>query len=434
MALLLMLGSQRNTCICRFGKGNQMENKLLGVMLAFVMVLSGASAIFAADDGADAVSDNFADAIVADMNFTGDAVSLSLEDALKRITTMGPGYESAVLAKETFEAQAKGSEEAWAQFRSASNALSAANANIGVLPPEQQSQLAMTVNPMHSLTARLVRIARPYLEEQAEISYEMDINKLVYETTQVYHSVLQAQEALSIAEENLRIQNEILANTQKKFDLGMVSKMDVLSAESAVQDAAVKVNAAASGVKAAKMSFNIKLDFPLMQDVTLTDTLHKVDAPDIDLKASIAAALTNRNELRQLQFVLDKENLEIADLATVSRYGSEYLTAALELKTAEKTLKDTKAYIELDIRTKYMSIQNLADEIESMEKTVANAKEGYRLANLSYDAGMNTLVDVQNIQLASYQAQLGLAAKTLEYNLAVSGLEIATGYGLGGAY
>jgi hypothetical protein len=41
-------------------------------------------------------------------------------------------------------------------------------------------------------------------------------------------------------------------------------------------------------------------------------------------------------------------------------------------------------------------------------------------------------VDVQNIQLASYQAQLGLAAKTLEYNLALSSFEIATGYGMGG--
>jgi outer membrane protein TolC len=213
----------------------------------------------------------------------------------------------------------------------------------------------------------------------------------------------------------------------------MVSKMDVLLAESAAQDAAVKVDAAASGLTSARMSFNIQLDFPLMQEVVLTDTLHKVDAPEIDLKASIAEALASRNELRQLQFVLDKEDLEIADLALVSRYGSEYLTAAMERKTAEKNLKDTKAYIELEIRTKYMNLQSLANEIVSIEKAVANAKEGYRLADLSYNAGLNTLVEVQNVQLASYQAQLGLAAKILEYNLAVSDFEVVIGYGMGGA-
>jgi hypothetical protein len=423
-----------------------MKNKLLGVMLTFVMLLGCAPAIFAAeaDADADAASGSAEELIVPDMEFVGEAVSLSLDDALKRITTMGPGYETAVLAKESFEAQAKGNEEAWASFRAASNALSAANANsalIGVMPDGDDkdkalaaaAQAGMTINPMHTLNARLVRIARPYLEEQAVIGYEIDLNKLVYDTTQVYHSVLQAQEALAIAEENLRIQNEILANTQKKLDQGVVAKMDVLSAESAAQDAVVKVNTAAGGLKAAKMSFNIQLDFPLMQNVVLTDTLDKADAPDIELRTAIASAFTNRNELRQLQFVLEKENLEIANLATASRYGSEYLTAALELKTVEKNLKDTKAYIELDIRTKYMTIQNLSDEIASIEKAVSNAKEGYRLANLSYDAGMNTLVDVQNIQLASYQAQLGLAAKTLEYNLALSSFGIATGYGMGGA-
>jgi hypothetical protein len=416
-----------------------MKKKWFAVASLCAVLLFGAPAIFAADADAEAASGTGAeDAIVPGMDFTGEAISLSLEDALTRITTTGPDYENAVLAKESFEAQAKGQEELWAQFRSISNALRAANAEISRMPdsPEKAvlaAQAGMAINPIPLLNAKLAQFARPYLEEQAGIGYEIDLNRLVYDTTRVYHSVLQAQEALSIAEENLRIQNEILENTRKKLELGMVSKMDVLSAESAVQDAVVKVNAASSGLKSAKMSFNIRLDFPLMQQVVLTDTLHKTETPAIDLKASIAAALTNRNELRQLAFVLEKEELEIADLATVSRYGSEYLTAALERKTAEKNLKDTKAYIELEIRTKYMNLQNLANEIASIEKAAENAKEGYRLADLSYNAGMNTLVDVQNVQLASYQAQLGLAAKILEYNLAVSDFAIATGYGMGGA-
>ncbi|MDR2133217.1 MAG: TolC family protein [Clostridiales Family XIII bacterium] len=425
-----------------------MKKKLLIAPIVCAIFLTGALAAFAGETEAEAGAANEAGKIAPDMSFTGEAISLSLKDALARITSAGPGYESAVLAKEAFEAQAKGQEELWNQFRSVSNALSGASANapqmaemINMEPDplkkaqmqQRMSEMSMTINPMHTLSAKLVKLARPYLEEQAGIGYEIDLNRLVYDTTRVYHSVLQAREALSIAEENLRIQNEILANTRKKFDLGMVSKMDVLSAESAAQDAAVQVAAASSGLTSARMSFNIQLDYPLMQEVVLKDTLHKADAPEIDLKASIEAALANRNELRQLRFVLEKEEVEIADLALASRYGSEYLTAAMERKTAEKNLKDTKAYIELEIRTKYMSIQNLENEIASIEKAAENAKEGYRLANLSYDAGMNTLVDVQNVQLASYRAQLGLAAKTLEYNLAISDFEIATGYGMGGA-
>jgi outer membrane protein TolC len=425
-------------------RGTLMKKKLFVVLLVCSVFLSGAFAAFAADAEAAAGTDAEAEAaaIVPDMNFTGEPISLSLEDALARITGAGPGYESAVLARDALVAQAKGQEELWNQFSSASNALSAFSSAlpnpdvIAGLPAADQArigEMSMMINPMKTLNAKLVKIARPYLEEQAVIGYEIDINKLVYDTTQVYHSVLQAQEALAIAEENLRIQSDILANTQKKFDLGMVSKMDVLSAESAVRDAAVKADVMSSGFTSARMNFNIQLDFPLMSDVSLTDTLRKVDAPEIDLKASVAAALENRNELRKLQFALETEDLKIADLALASRYGSEYLTAAMEHKTVEQGLKKMKAYIELEIRTKYMNLQNLANEIASIEKAAENAKEGYRLADLSYSAGLNTLVEVQNIQLVSYQAQLGLAAKILEYNLAVSDFEIATGYGMGGA-
>jgi outer membrane protein TolC len=393
-----------------------MKNKLLGIVLIFALSLSGAAPVLAADEAPRAVAPN--------MVFSGEAVSLSLDDAIKRITTAGPGYESAVLAKQTLSAQAKGQEELWSSWKSTSNAMSG-----GRLP---EAIAATTVNPLRTLNAQLVKLTRPYLEDQAVIGYEIDINNLVYNTTRVYHSELQAAEALRIARDNLQVQQNILANTNKKHELGMASKMDVLSAESAVQEAAVKVSAADSTLKTAKMSFNMQLDYPLMQDVTLTDSLKKTSAPAIELKDSIESALAIRNELTQLQYLLNKAVLTLEDKVLVSRYSADYLTAELEIKQHEKAIKDAKNAIELEIRSKYMSIQNLATEISVAEKIVENAKEGYRLAELSYNAGMNTLVDVQNAQLASYQAQLALAAKILEYNLAVNDFTMATGYGKGG--
>ncbi|MDR1570990.1 MAG: TolC family protein [Clostridiales Family XIII bacterium] len=380
-------------------------SRLLGFALSITLATVGAAA-YAADADASEISPG--------MDFVGDAISLSLDKAVERMTTTGPGFESAALAKEAFEAQAKGQEDLWSSWRGVSRSISPGD---------------LTPDPTKSLNAKVVRMTRPYLISQAAIQYEIDLNTLVYDTTQIYHQALQAEEALRIARENLQTQQDILSNTNKKFELGVVSKMEVLSAESAVQDADVKVGAAESALKAAKMSFNQKLYYPLMQDVKLTDPLARADAPTVELKAAIESALANRNELNQLQYALDKASLELADKNLVSRFSAEYLTAALAVKQAEKGLKDAKQLIELDIRVKYMGIQNLDREIASMEKNVSNAKEGYRLADLSYNAGMNTLVDVQNAQLASYQTQLGLSAKILEYNLAVSDLSLAMGYG-----
>ncbi|MDR3294366.1 MAG: TolC family protein [Clostridiales Family XIII bacterium] len=397
-----------------------MKKKFLGVILTLVLFL-GCGTVFAAE--AEAPAEPAPAVIVPNMNFTGEAISLSLEDAVARITSAGPGYESALLAKETLDAQAKGQEDLWAAWRAASNAM------MGV----PSSALTATINPTKTVEAKIVKITRPYLVDQAVIGFEIDLNNLIYDTTKVYHSVLQAAELLRISQDNLQVQKDILSNTNKKFELGVVSKMDVLSAESAVQEAAVRVNTAESNLKSAKMSFNMQLDYPLMQNVVLTDSLEMAVTGPIDLASSVKAALATRNELNQLAYRLESTNITLESKFNSSRYSADYLTAALDVKQTEKLLKDAKTGIELEIRSKYMSIQNLTDEIAAAKKTVANAQEGYRLADLSYTAGVSTLVDVQNTQLASYQAQLGLASKTLEYNLAVSDFTIATGYGKGAA-
>ncbi|MDR0571137.1 MAG: TolC family protein [Clostridiales Family XIII bacterium] len=392
-----------------------MDKRFTSLILALLVMAAGAVPAFAADETAvGAVAYD----IAPNMEFSGTPVALSLNEAVKRATSEGPGYESAVLKKETFEAQALAQEDTWASWESISKAMSA-----------NPARYAMQVNPLKSLDAKVVKMTRPYLLTQAAIQYQMDVNMLGYEATQAYYAVTQAEEAVRIAKENLQNQKNILSNTNKKFELGVVSKMDVLKAESAAQDASVQEASAVTRLKTQKMAFNQKLNYPLMQEVKLTDELKRSTGAAVYLKDSIESALNSRNELNQQQYVLDKANLTLADKGSVSRYSAEYLTALLDVRQAEKSLKDTKLLIEMDIRARFLTIQNIQEEITALEKTVSNAKEGFRLAELSYNAGMNTLVDVQSAQVASFNAQQGLSAKILEYNLALSDLAMAVGYG-----
>jgi hypothetical protein len=397
-----------------------MRKKFLSFLLALAMVAS-AGVTFAFAEGAAEASVEAVN-IVPNMEFTGTTLSLSLNEAVKRMTTTGPGFESANLRRQTSEAQAKGQEELWNVWRHTSNAMASLPAEL--IP-------ISVVNPLKTLDAKIVKMTRPYLLTQASIQYEIDVNLLAYDTVQAYHRFLQAEEALRIAKENLQNEKNILSNTNKKLALGVVSKVDTMKAESAVQDATVNVEQADTALRTMKMSFNQKMNLPLMQNVKLTDTLKMSAPPTLSLKAAIERALAMRNELKQVQYVLDKANIELSDKFLVSRYSAEYLTAALAVTQAEKSLKDTRQLLELEVRSQYMSIQNLASEISALEATVANAKEAYRLADLSFTAGMNTLVDVQAAQVTSYQAQLGLASKVLEYNLAVNDFDMITGYGKG---
>jgi len=396
---------------------NVMNKRFLSYIISLVVIFSCWAPVYAADEAALSKPETV---ISPSMDFIGVPITLTLAEAVKRITTEGPGYESAVLKKETFEKQALEQEETWNQFRQISNAILAESAKGGS---------TMQTNPMKSLNAKIVKMTRPYLLTQAAIQYQMDINNLAYETTQSYYRGIQAAEAERIAVENLKNVKNTLTNTNKKFELGVVSKLEVLQAESAVLEAEAQLGTAEVNYKTLRMAFNQKLGYPLMQNVVLTDKLTRTTQSSIYLKGCIESALEKRNELAQLQYVLDTAQLRLDDKVMVSRYRAEYLTALLDLREAEKRLNDTKTMIELDIRSRYLNIMNIQKEITSLEKKVSNALESYRLSELSYNAGMNTLTDVQSAQLGSYQAQLGLSNKILELNLAMNELSLVIGYG-----
>lgn len=64
-----------------------------------------------------------------------------------------------------------------------------------------------------------------------------------------------------------------------------------------------------------------------------------------------------------------------------------------------------------------------------MKKNVDNAKETVRLVQLQYDVGMATLTDVEEAQLAYYNAQIAYSRVLLGYNLAVEEYALSSGVG-----
>ena len=400
-----------------------MKKRFLSYIICIAMIAACGTVAYGADGASVTAAAPAASAttqvITPGMAFVGTPVALTLAEAVGRITTTGPGFASAALKKETFERQALEQEEMWSQWSSISNAMTAA----GSFVP------ASMTNPLKSTNAKIVKMTRPYLLTQAAIQYQIDIDYMAYDVTQIYYKVTQAEQGVKIAMDNLQNRMNILANTNKKFELGVVAKMDVLTAESGVIDAEAKLSGAEVALKSLQMSFNQKMNFPLMQRVTLTDTLKKSSQGAIDLTGCIESALVKRNELNQIKYLVDKAKLIIDDKYSLSHYSAEYMSYMQDLRQAEKNLKDTKTLIELDVRIRYLNILNMEKEITSLEKSVANALVGYRLSELSYNAGMNTLVDVQTAQLGSYQAQLGLSNKILEYNLALNELALVVGYG-----
>ncbi|MGI6732846.1 MAG: TolC family protein [Anaerovoracaceae bacterium] len=393
-----------------------MKKRILSVLLIALVVLGAGTAAFSVER-----------AIVPDMNFRGEPIRLSLDQAIEVMQTKGSRAEAAALNKASDEAIAKGHKESAETIseylRNLEQAIAYDKVTISEIAAAEAGGATKT-------NEKIMKLRRDFAKEQVEANYQAELNEIEAMTIQVYYGVLQAEENLRVAKENLTNQKTIYDNTIKKYQQGTVAKVDTLTAETQVLQAEQQVALAETALKNAKMNFNLLLGYDLMQEVTLTDKLQMVDEPEGTLTGFIESALDNRNEIKGA--VLGAEIQEILLTGLEYRYpknSSTYLKQEVATLQARKAAADVPIQIEMDIRARYMDIADKKRAVEVAEANLANAKEGYRLATISYDAGMNTLTDVHQAQIASFQAAQGVAKAITDYDLAVYEFKHATGVG-----
>lgn len=394
-----------------------MKKRILSVLLIALVVLGAGTAAFSVER-----------AIVPDMNFRGEPIRLSLDQAIEVMQTKGSRAEAAALNKASDEAVAKGYKESAQSISDFFKSLDQMREEFGAVPLSVSS--AAEAGGMTESNEKIIKMRRDFAKEQVEANYQAELNEIEAMTIQVYYGVLQAEENLRVAKDNLANQKAIYDNTMKKFKLGTVAKVDTLTAETQVLQAEQQVALAETMLKNAKMSFNLLLGYDLMQEVVLTDKLIMVNEPEGTLTGFIESALDNRNEIKAT--ALGAEIQEILFTGLEYRYpknSSTYLKQEAATLQARKAAADVLLQIEMDIRSRYMDIADKKRAVEVAEAYLANAKEGYRLALISYDAGMNTLTDVHQAQIASFQAAQGLAKAITDYDLAVYEFKHAVGVG-----
>ena len=341
---------------------------------------------------------------LAGMTFSGETTKLSLDQAVEQMQTVGSDAETALLNKKSDEAVAKGFKEDIANYKESDMTGQAAD--------------------------KVAKLRRDFAKTQVEANYKAELNGIAKDTVELYYGVLQAEENLRVAKESYTNEKTIYTNTMKKYNLGTAAKIDTLTANTAMIAAEADVKEAETTLASARMNFNLLLGFDLMRNVTFTDTLKQLDAPTVALDEAITSAVANRNEIKgaALNVQIQKILLDSYSLR-YSHASSKYLTQQVTYLTAVKASDEAPAQIEMDIRAKYMGLADKARAVTTAQATLSNAKEAYRLAVITYDAGMNTLTDVHESQIKAAQAGQAVNAAIVDYDLAVKEFESAIDVG-----
>lgn len=387
-----------------------MKRKILQSILLIAVILVASLATFGIER-----------AIVPDMNFVGEAIKLSLGDAVKIMQTTGSRAETATLNKAADEAVAKGHKESVQSISELLNKLSG-------LSLIETSMMGGDV--VSDVDEKIMKMRRDFAKVQVDANYQAELNEIEATTVQMYYGILLAEENLKISKDNLSNQKSIYNNTLKKYRLGTVAKIDTLMAETQVTIAEDQVALAETDLKKAKMGLNLLLGNDLMQEIKLTDKLKIVDIPEGSLTDLIESALDNRNEIKGTRLSADIQEILLTSLNyRYPKNSSTYLTQEAATLQARKATEDAPIQIEMDIRGRYMDILDKQRGVDVAESSLENAKEGYRLAVISYDAGINTLTDVTEAQINSFKAALGVAAAITDYDLSVYEFNHAVGVG-----
>ena len=109
------------------------------------------------------------------------------------------------------------------------------------------------------------------------------------------------------------------------------------------------------------------------------------------------------------------------------RSSHEYQKAKIDLRITRENEKLLNDQIAAEVELAFNKFRETQQKYFSANETVRLASEALRLANLMYDEGTNTQLDVLNSRLALTQARMNYARSLYEYQVSRYQLHKATG-------
>ena len=387
--------------------------KTLYLILILSLIMSSTAFVAATDaDDEEKIPEPF-----IGMEFVGEEIRLSLDAAIDRMMRQGAPIEQANLMLLADRARTRSHFDDVRTLNELRGMPQPTGLQGPFIPSRTRQQMAQH--------------AADFAQEQADRNFEAAVNRIKRDAMAQYFSLAHAKENLRISLDNVAAQEALYRNTQSRFEVGVASRMEVLTAELALNQATVEAERSEIAYYNARMMFNIAFGYDLMQNIVITDALEEAPISEISLEDAVRKALENRNEIHGAIFdVQHFEYLRRETGSLVSRNSGTYRTVVAGQRAAQAAYESTPKQIEMEVRSRYLDMRQRSVELELGRANVVMAREAFRLANLQHEVGLITLAETHASLLAVYNAELFLNMTLLQYNLAILDYEIATTVGV----
>jgi TolC family type I secretion outer membrane protein len=288
-----------------------------------------------------------------------------------------------------------------------------------------------------------------------------------------FYQILLDQQLVTVREQSVALLQRQLDDTKLRFDAGAVPRFNVLRAEVELANARPPFIRAQNDLRLARESLVklLAIDSPHTQGFTKITFDGKLlyEHRSCDLAQSLADALKQRPELTQAdkQVSLAEEAINNAqagnkpELSVFANYGihdyswandmdetrqgwnlgtrvtwpffdgfatrGRVTQARAQREQAVFDFADARRSIELEVRQACADHLQALELLEAQKKTVEQAEESLRLAEVRFRAGSGTQLDVFSAQTALTEARSNEIQALYAYNVALAVLDRVTG-------
>ena len=295
---------------------------------------------------------------------------------------------------------------------------------------EDNKRFMVTLEQKYVLRGYYKRLAEMSLT-LAEKQKELVEILTVFQTKSDYYSMKNAEKDLALKIANAERTAELYRLAKTKFELGTISKQELLAAEVNANSASLQAETAGNSLAYSEMTLNKTLSLPLEAELVLTDELVFEAYGEVDLQEKEALALDNRFDI-----IATREAYEAALKKfeiTAAVYSSNvyaYKKVELEKEDAYNALITAETDARLAVRKAYIDLKKAEKSIGIMSGNVSLMEESYRLSMLSYEYGLGTYLDAEAAQDKLAETELAYNQALLGYELAVLSFEASYSIGL----
>ncbi len=286
---------------------------------------------------------------------------------------------------------------------------------------------------------------------------ETDKINLIKDLITIYYGVVVAQEGVKLAEDAVERSEDHLKTARIQYNQGRVTKLDLLSAETAFNSSKTELLNAGNGFEQAKSALNLMLGFPLDTIVDVEGNV-RVEIDTFDLGALSSLALSRRPEVKSMRKLNEAAKLGekvqyfslLPDIVFIGSFSYDKpigflnewdndMTATIALSwpifqgfSRTNSIKKNRLTIEQSVIREKIVQEGIKMEIENLllnyrlnkqklalaEEQLKRAKEAYEMADKQYKAGYISALEYKDIELGYKSGEFGYL--NAQYNLIVS--------------